>query len=121
MQISISFRKYDLYDLSPEQYKETTDLMLETLKPVIMEIYEKFAFKRKSPEVANQMLAHVKSRLFKDSDAKIVMRVPRGTRMDAGTILNYVKIKMEDKEIPLADHIFHMSVIKLGRAFVKIK
>jgi hypothetical protein len=121
MQISISFSKYDLYDLSPEQYEETTDLMLETLKPVIMEIYEKFAFKRDSPQVANQMLAHIKSRLFKDSDAKIVMRVPRGERKDAGTILNYVKIKMEDKEIPLADHIFHMSVIKLGRAFIKIK
>lgn len=121
MNISIEFRKYDFYDLTPEQYEETTNLMLETIKPVIMEIYEKFAFKHSSPQVSNQMLAHVKSRLFKDSDAKVVMRVPQGERKDIGTILNHVKIKMGDKEIPLADHIFHMSVIKLGRAFIKIK
>lgn len=121
MNISIQFMKYEFYDLSPKEYRETTDLMLKTLKPVIIEIYEKFSFKQDSPQVANQMLAHVKNRLFKDSDAKIVMRVPRGERKDAGTILNYVKIKMEGKEIPLADHVFHMSVIKLGKAFIKIK
>lgn len=121
MNISIQFRKYDFYDLSTEDYDEVSEHMLETLRPVIMEIYEKFVGKHDSPQVANQMLAHVKSRLFKDSDAKIVMRVPKGERKDVGTILNHVKIKMEGKEIPLADHIFHMSVIKLGRGFIKIK
>jgi hypothetical protein len=121
MNISIQFRKYDSYDLSTEDYDEVSELMLETLKPVTREIYEKFAGQRDSPQVANQMLAHVKSRLFKDSDAKIVMRIPKGERKDVDTILNHVKIKMEDKEIPLADHIFHMSVIKLDKAFIKIK
>ena len=121
MNISIQFRKYDSYNLSTEDYDEVSELMLETLKPVAREIYENFAGKHDSPLVANQMLAHVKKRLFKDSDAKVVMRVPRGERKDIGTILNHVKIKIEDKEIPLADHIFHMSVIKLGRGFIKIK
>jgi hypothetical protein len=121
MNISIQFRKYESYDLSKEDHDKVSELMLETLKPVTLEIYEKFAHKHDSPFVANQMLAHVKKRLFKDSDAKVVMRLPQGERKNIGTILNHVRIKIEDKEIPLADHVFHMSVIQLGKAFIKIK
>lgn len=121
MNISIKYSKHSEYDLSPEENLEVTELMLGTMKPVIIEIYEKFVFKHDSPQVANQILAHVKKRLFNDSDIKVVMRIPRDTRKDAGTILNYVKVVIGEKEMALADLIFHMSVIKLEKAFIKIK
>ncbi len=121
MNISIKLNKFNSYDLSTEEDRDVLNLVLETLKPVIVEIFQEFAFSHDSPQVANQILVHVKKRLFKDSDIKIVMRLPKGERKDIGTILNYVKIKIDKDEIPLPDYIFHMSVITLGKAFIKIK
>jgi hypothetical protein len=124
MRISISMRKKELeemYGMSEGESAEAIDLILETIKPVTLEIYEKFSGKHDSNKVANEILSLVKNRLFKDSSIKIVMRAPAGERKEAGTVLNHVKIKMDEKEIPLSDYLFHMAAIRLNRAFIKIK
>jgi hypothetical protein len=52
---------------------------------------------------------------------KIVLRVPQGERKDAGSILKYLKIKVDTKEIPFYDYIFYLAAFKLDKAFTKIK
>jgi hypothetical protein len=124
MDILINIRKRELkemYEMSSDEFEDATDIILEIIKPVISEIYEKFSYRNDSPKVANEILALTKSHLFQDSSIKIVMRAPLGERKHAGTILNHVKIKMDKREIPLSDYLFHMAVIKLNRAFIKIK
>jgi hypothetical protein len=94
---------------------------METVVPVALEIHQKFAGRKPDNRILNEILICVKEKLFDDMSTKIVLRVPHGERKDAGSILKYLKIKVDDKEIPFYDYIFYMSAFKLNKAFTKIK
>jgi hypothetical protein len=110
-----------LYDITDSEYKEVGDLMMEIVVPVAVEIQQKFGGRKPDNLILNEILVCVKEKLFDDMPTKIVLRVPQGERKDAGSILKYLKIKVDTKEIPFYDYIFYLAAFKLDKAFTKIK
>jgi hypothetical protein len=95
--------------------------MMEIVVPVAVEIQQKFGGRKPDNMILNEILVCVKEKLFDDMSTKIVLRVPQGERKDAGSIMKYLKIKVDTKEIPFYDYIFYLAAFKLDKAFTKIK
>jgi hypothetical protein len=123
MNVSLVFnRVYQNYELSPTEIETMRKEVLDYVEPILMDLYAKYSFEARRPGIVNSILADLKKALFSGmSGVKLVIRQPKGERLDLGVILNHCRLKIDNHELFLNDYIMHMIIIKNNKAFIQIK
>jgi hypothetical protein len=123
MNVSLIFNKiYANYDMTELEIAQMRQEVLGYVEPILMSLYESYNFELRTPDIPNRILADLKKALFSGmTDAKLVLRLPRGERLDLGGILNHCRLKIDKQELLLTDYILYLSLIKMDKAFKQIK
>lgn len=123
MNISLVFSKVYLdYGLDQQDIELVRERVLAYVEPILIDLHSKYSFEARSPTTLNRILADLKGYFFKDMfGVKLVIRHPKGARLDLGSILNYCKLIIDGNEFLLTDYILHYIIIEYNKAFKEIK